>query len=65
MLMKTTLYFDYTRKGQDRAQIKEEWIKFVIDNPDKTVIQSDGRIRKWAKITDVNKYLRVILYIMC
>ena len=24
-------------------------------------IQSDGRIRKWAKITEMNKYLRVIL----
>jgi hypothetical protein len=59
--MKTTLYFEYTRNRQDRAQIKEEWIKFVIENPEKTVIQSDGRIRKWSKITEVNKYLRVIL----
>jgi len=59
--MKTTLYFDYTRKRPDRAQIKEEWIEFVIQNPEKTVIQSDGRIRKWSKITEVNKYLRVIL----
>jgi len=59
--MKTTLYFDYTRKRQDRAKIKEEWIELVIDNPEKTVIQSDGRIRKWAKINEVNKYLRVIL----
>ncbi len=61
MPMKTTLYFEYTRNRQDRAQIKEEWIKFVIENPEKTVIQSDGRIRKWSKITEVNKYLRVIL----
>jgi len=59
--MKTTLYFDYTRKRQDRAQIKDGWIKFVIENPEKTVVQSDGRIRKWAKITEINKYLRVIL----
>ena len=61
MPMKTTLYFDYTRKRQDRAQIKEEWIEFVIENPEKTVIQSDGRIRKWSKIIEANKYLRVIL----
>ncbi len=61
MPMKTTLYFNYTRKRQDRAQIKEEWIEFVIENPVKTAIQSDGRIRKWAKIAEVNKYLRVIL----
>ena len=50
-----------TEKRQDRAQIKEEWIELVIENPEKTVIQSDGRIRKWSKITEVNRYLRVIL----
>jgi len=59
--MKKTLYFEYTKKRPDRAQIKKEWIEFVIENPEKTVIQSDGRIRKWAKIREVNKYLRVIL----
>jgi len=59
--MKTTQYFEYTKKRADRAQIKEEWIKYVIENPQKVVIQSDGRVRKWAKIPEVNKYLRVIL----
>jgi len=59
--MKTTQYFRYTRKRPERAQIKEEWIKYVIDNPQKVVIQSDGRIRKWAKISQVDRYLRVIL----
>jgi hypothetical protein len=28
---------------------------------EKTEIQTDGRIRKWAKIQEVDKYLRVIL----
>ena len=59
--MKTTKYFEYTRKRPDRSQIKNEWIKFVINEPAKTEIQSDGRIRKWAKISEVNRYLRVIL----
>lgn len=59
--MKTTQYFDYTRKRPDRAQIKEEWIKSVIEKPEKVEIQSDGRIRKWAKISEAGKYLRVIL----
>ena len=59
--MKTTQYFKYTKKRPDRAKIKEEWIKYVIENPHKVVIQSDGRVRKWAKIPEVNKYLRVIL----
>jgi len=59
--MKTTQYFEYTRKRPDRAQIKDKWIEFVIENPEKVEVQSDGRIRKWAKISGVNKYLRVIL----
>ena len=33
----------------------------VIDNPIETKIQSDGRIKKWALIPEVGKYLRVIL----
>jgi hypothetical protein len=49
------------KKRPDRAYIKEKWIKFVIKNPERTEIQSDGRIRKWAKIDDVDRFLRVIL----
>jgi hypothetical protein len=59
--MKTTQYFEYTRKRADRANIKETWISQTIEHPVKTEIQSDGRIKKWAKITEANKYLRVIL----
>ena len=33
----------------------------VIDNPIETKIRSDGRIKKWALIPEVGKYLRVIL----
>ncbi len=59
--MKTTQYFEYTKKRPDRAQIKKDWIKSVIEKPEKVEIQSDGRIRKWAKISEAGKYLRVIL----
>ena len=59
--MKTTQYFQYIKTREDRSSIKEEWIRFVVENPQKTEIQSDGRIRKWAKIEEVDKYLRVIL----
>ena len=38
-----------------------DWIKTVIEQPEKVEMQSDGRIRKWAKISEVWKYLRVIL----
>ncbi len=59
--MRTTQYFEYTRKRPDRANIREEWIKSVVENPEKVEIQSDGRIRKWGKVSEVGKYLRVIL----
>jgi len=59
--MKYTQYFLYTRKRPDRAIIKAEWIQRAIDEPVKTEIQSDKRIRKWVKIEEKNKYLRVIL----
>jgi len=59
--MKTTQYFDYTKKRPDRTWIKQEWIEFVINNPTKIEVQSDGRIKKWAKIPAEEKYLRVIL----
>ena len=39
-----------------------EWVQFTIDNPESEIIQEDGRIRRWAKIAEMdNKYLRVIL----
>lgn len=59
--MKYTQYFHYMRQRPDRSKIKEEWIEFTIKNPVRTEIQSDGRIRKWAKIKDEGKYLRVIM----
>jgi hypothetical protein len=59
--VKTTQYFEHMRKRPDRAIIKDEWIALVLRSPVKTVIQSDGRIRKWAWIAEEEKFLRVIL----
>ena len=59
--MKYTQYFLYTRKRPDRAGIKDEWIQRAINKPIRTTVQSDGRIRKWILIQEVNKDLRVIL----
>ena len=59
--MKFTQYFLHIRKRPDRAIIKNEWIKDTIDNPSRTEVQSDGRIRKWKKIPEEGKFLRVIL----
>ena len=60
--MKTTQYFQYTRQRPDRAVIQNEWIERVIENPLREEIQSDGRIRRWARIPEMeNRVLRVIL----
>ncbi len=59
--MKYTQYFLYVRNRPDRASIKEEWIERAVNNPMRTEIQSDGRIRKWVKIEEEGKYLRVII----
>ena len=61
MKFKVTQYFLYTRQRSDRVCIKDEWIKRAIDNPLEIEIQSDGRIKKWIKIEEEDKYLRVIL----
>ncbi|WKZ37044.1 MAG: hypothetical protein QY332_03785 [Anaerolineales bacterium] len=60
--MKTTQYFQYTRQRSDRSTIEDEWIERVIRNPLREEFQSDGRIRRWAQIPEMeNRVLRVIL----
>ena len=59
--MKFTRYFLFVRQRPDRAIIKEEWILKTINNPLKTEVQIDGRMRKWSYIEEMGKYLRVIL----
>ncbi|TXS93073.1 hypothetical protein FV139_13165 [Parahaliea maris] len=42
--------------------MKIEWIQRVADTPEKEHIQSDGRIRRWGRISEMDgRYLRVVL----
>jgi len=60
--VKYTQYFLMTRQRPDRLGILEEWIAQAVLQPDAEVIQKDGRIRRWAKIVELeNRYLRVVL----
>ena len=59
--MKYTQYFLFVRQRPDRAIIEDQWIFETINNPIKTEVQDDGRIRKWRFIEEVAKYLRVVL----
>ena len=43
-----------------RPAIKLEWIDYVLNNPLRIDIQTNGRIRRWAFIAEAEKYLRVI-----
>jgi hypothetical protein len=59
--MKFTQYFLFTRDRPDRQEIRLEWIEQVFNYPEKEEIQSDGRIRRWARIAENQKYLRIVL----
>jgi hypothetical protein len=59
--MKTTQYFEFTRKRPDRSMILDEWILSAINDPEDLLIQSDGRIRRWTWVNELSKYLRVVL----
>ena len=59
--LKTTAYFRAMRERPDRARILDSWIQLAIEKPVKEVVQSDGRIRRWAFIEQERRYLRVVL----
>ncbi len=60
--MKFTRYFESMRQRPDRAAIRLEWVRHVVEHPVREVVQQDGRIRRWATIAEMDgRYLRVIL----
>ena len=60
--MKVSAYFAAIRVRPDRALIRDDWIERVIAAPVREHIQADGRIRRWAPISETeNRYLRVVL----
>ncbi len=60
--MKLTEYFHAMHRRPDRVYITFHWIQRVIDHPISEVVQTDGRIRRWAPIAEMDgRYLRVVL----
>jgi hypothetical protein len=57
--MKTTPYFSTSVMAR-RPYLREEWIEAVLTNPIQTEVQANRRIRRWALIPEVDKYLRVV-----
>ena len=61
MGVKTTAYFEAIRTRPDRAVIQLEWIERVLRNPVRESAQADGRIRRWAAISEAEgRVLRVV-----
>ncbi len=59
--VKFTQYFIHMRQRSDRAGVKLIWIQEAIEHPIRTEVQSDGRIKKWARVKELNRILRVVL----
>ncbi|MDO9226930.1 MAG: hypothetical protein Q8M09_08835 [Pseudomonadota bacterium] len=60
--MKYTQYFLVTRQRPDRVSILEAWIERAVQCPDHEYLQSDGRIRRWIQVKEMEgKWLRVVL----
>jgi hypothetical protein len=60
--VKTTAYFRFFRTRPDRQWILDEWIERTATSPLHEQTQSDGRIRRWRKITEAgDRWLRVIV----
>ncbi|HJY80122.1 MAG TPA: hypothetical protein VKK81_03455 [Candidatus Binatia bacterium] len=57
--MKKTNYFIASVMVR-RPYFKKEWIEYVLKNPVHTEVQVNGRIRRWALITELGKHLRVV-----
>lgn len=57
--MKTTDYFVDSVMAR-RPYLKREWIEQVLRHPIRIEIQENGRIRHWAFVSELGKYLRVV-----
>lgn len=57
--MKTTRYFE-EQVLRKRSYLKREWCEYVLKNYICKEIEETGRIRYWAYIDELGKYLRVV-----
>jgi hypothetical protein len=57
--LKTTRYFE-EQVLRKRPYIRREWCVSVVENPVRRDIQPDGRVRHWAFVQELGKYLRVV-----
>jgi hypothetical protein len=58
--LKTTRYFE-EQVLRKRAYIKREWCMQIMKNPSKKEIQPDGRIRYWGYVSELDRFLRIVV----
>ncbi len=59
--VKTTGYFERSvMQRPDLKRIQREWCEKALREPERTEVESGGRIRHWLYILDVDKYLCVV-----
>jgi hypothetical protein len=60
--LKVTEYFSMIRARGDRTAILDEWIERAIQSPIRESVQTDGRIRRWTQVHEMDgRFLRVVL----
>ena len=57
--MKTTRYF-VEQVLRKRSYLRLEWVAAVLSAPVHREVQTDGRVRHWGYIPELQGYLRVI-----
>jgi len=57
--MKTTRYFE-EQVLRKRPYLDREWCERVLREAASREMQPDGRVRYWAFISELGKYLRVV-----
>ncbi len=59
--MKTTRYFEDVVLKVKRPYLEREWCARILENPEFTAMQDDGRIRHYGFVPELGKYLRVVI----
>lgn len=57
--MNTTRYFE-EQVLRKRPYLRREWCERTVRAPVHQEIQPDGRVRHWAFVPELGKYLRVV-----
>ena len=57
--MKTTRYFE-EQVLRKRPYLQRAWCETVIAAPVRREVQDDGRIRYWALVPELGRFLRVV-----